>query len=194
MNKKEAAKIVGVLVGYYPDTFKSISDEQMQMFVEIWQKSFEDNTYEEVSLAVWDYIQNSTDNFMPRVGRIKSIMSEHEFESVPNEMEAFEILIKARQRYNIYAPISSEDSYGTLPEPIQNAIGGRKGFISIGLLNTETESFSIEKTHFMQQYKREIEKTKRKANRPKWLNQAIARNMLNRLGSEEKLKEITDGK
>ena len=74
MTKSEASKIVGVLMGYYPDTFKGMSDDQMKMLVEIWQKSFEDEPYRSVSVAVWDFIQTSTDDFMPRVGKIKAIM------------------------------------------------------------------------------------------------------------------------
>lgn len=195
MTRQETAKIVGVLMGYYPDTFKSMSDEQTKMFVEIWQKSFEDEPYSSVSVAVWDFIQNSTDDFMPRVGKIKAIMTEHRFENVPNEMEAFEILIKARKKLNTYAPISDTDSYSTLPEPIKKAIGGRQGFMSIGVLNSDSEQYSVEKSHFMKQYKSEIEKQKRDSKRPKWLEQAISDNaLLLEQKIDANVKAITDGK
>ncbi len=194
MTRAETAKIVGVLMGYYPDTFKAMSDEQMKMFVEIWQKSFEDEPYDAVSVAVWDFIQNSTDDYMPRVGKIKAIITEHRFESVPNEMEAFEMLIKARKKYNIYAPMSDDDSYATLAEPIKRAIGGRQGFISIGVLNQESESYSIEKTRFMKQYKSEIERQKKESNRPMWLSEAISERSLRlEQWNGEKVKAITDG-
>ena len=195
MTRAETAKIVGVLMGYYPDTFKSMSDEQTKMFVEIWQKSFEDEPYDSVSVAVWDYIQNSTDDYMPRVGKIKAIITEHRFENVPNEMEAFEILIRARKKFNIYATSSDDGSYSTLPDAIKRAIGGKQGFISIGLLDTESDSYSIEKTRFMKQYKSEIEKQKRDSNRPMWLAEAISERAL-RLdnGNSAKVKAITDGK
>lgn len=192
MNKQETAKIVGVLMGYYPDTFKGMDDAQTQMFVDIWQKSFADDSYNDVSLAVWDFIQRSTDDFMPRVGKIKAIMNDHRFENVPNEMEAFEILMKARCRYNIYAPDTEDDDFEKLPNAIKRAIGGRRGFISIGLLNTESESFSIEKTHFMKQYRTEIEREKSDATRPMWLNNAIA-NAVKTIDEGTKVKGITDG-
>lgn len=178
MNKQEASKIVGVLMGYYPDTFKSMSDEQTKMFVEIWQKSFADESYSTVSIAVWDFIQTSTDDFMPRVGKIKEIIAENRFQNVPNEMEAFEILMSARRRYNTYASSSTTDTYETLPDAIKSAIGGRQGFMSIGFLNMESESYSIEKTHFMKQYKSAIEKQKRNFKRPQWLDKAIKENAL----------------
>lgn len=194
MTKSEASKIVGVLMGYYPDTFKGMSDDQMKMLVEIWQKSFEDEPYSSVSVAVWDFIQTSTDDFMPRVGKIKSIITEHRFENEPNEMEAFEILIKARKKLNTYAPSNKEDSFETLPETIKKAIGGRQGFVSIGILNSDSESYSVEKSHFMKQYKDEVEKLKRNSKRPRWLEKAISNALLSETKNEGKVKAITDGK
>ena len=195
MTREETAKIVGVLMGYYPDTFKNMSDEQTRMFIEIWQKSFADESYKEVSVAVWDFIQSSTDDFMPKVGKIKQIIREHRFEDVPNEMEAFEIMIRARKRYNMYAPISDKDEYETLPEPIKRAVGGRQGFLTIGILNTESESYSVEKTHFMKQYRAEIERAKKEATRPLWLQQAIKKAVAELSdGNEKSAKGITDGK
>lgn len=194
MNKQETAKIVGVLMGYYPDTFKSMSDEQTKMFVEIWAKSFEDEPYSTVSLAVWDFIQNSTEDFMPRVGKIKAIITEHKFENEPNEMEAFEILIKARKKYNAYAPSNDNDSFSSLPDSIKRAIGGRQGFISIGTLNYESDSYSVEKTHFLNQYRKEIEREKRNSKRPQWLDKAIKENaLLLETNNTEKVKALNDG-
>lgn len=181
-------------MGYYPDTFKGMTDDQMKMLVEIWQKSFEDEPYSAVSVAVWDFIQTSTDDFMPRVGKIKAIMTEHRFENEPNEMEAFEILMKARRKLNTYAPSSDADSYATLPDTIKRAIGGRQGFISIGVLNRESDSYSVEKSHFMKQYRDEIEKLKRDSKRPQWLDKAISKALLSETNSGEKVKELTDGK
>ena len=171
-----------------------MSDEQMKMLVEIWQKSFEDEPYSSVSVAVWDFIQNSTDDFMPRVGKIKAIMTEHRFENEPNEMEAFEILIKARKKLNTYAPSNKEYSFETLPETIKKAIGGRQGFVSIGILNSDSESYSVEKSHFMKQYKDEVEKLKRNSTRPRWLEKAISNALLSETKNEGKVKAITDGK
>jgi hypothetical protein len=194
MNRQETAKIVGVLMGYYPDTFKAMSDEQMKMFVEIWAKSFEDEPYSTVSLAVWDFIQNSTDDFMPRVGKIKAIITEHKFENEPNEMEAFEILIKARKKYNAYSHSYDNDSYSSLPETIKRAIGGRTGFVSIGTLNYESDSYSVEKSHFMNQYRQEVEKEKRNSKRPQWLEKAIKDNtLLLESKNAEKVKGLIDG-
>lgn len=195
MTTAEAAKIVGVLMSYYPDTFKSMNDEQTKTYITIWQKSFDDFEYKDVSLAVWDFIQNSTDDFMPKVGKIKQIINDQKFEGVPNEMEAFEVLMRARKKFNRYAPISDDDEYGTLPEPIKKAIGGRQGFMRIGDLNTETDAYSVEKTHFMKQYRAEIDKARKDASRPKWLSDAISERTLHLSAIDnEKVKELTDGK
>lgn len=193
MNTAEAAKIVGVLMGYYPDTFKDMSDEQTKVYIDIWQKSFADESYKTVSIAVWDFIQTSTDDFMPKIGKIKAIINEQRFESIPNEMEAFEILRKARSKYDVYAPISDKDEFETLSEPIKRAIGGRQGFINIGFLNTESETYSIEKTHFMKQYKAEIERSKKESARPTWLKKAIAQSVQNFEGiGNNDAKQLTD--
>lgn len=190
MTNTETAKIVGVLMGYYPDTFKSMTDEQTKMFVTIWQKSFEDESYEDVSTAVWDFIQTSTDDFMPRVGKIKAIMANHRFEQLPNEMEAFEILIKARKKYDYYSSNAQMSEFDSLPEPIKRAIGGKQGFIAIGFLNKETEQYSIEKTHFMKQYRVEIEKQKKESSRPKWLTEKITAKSMLALTDGKEIKEL----
>ena len=71
MTKKETLNIINVLMSYYPDVFKDMSDEQTTTFIEIWHKSFDDNKYNEVQSAVMDFIQNTTEQFMPKVGQIK---------------------------------------------------------------------------------------------------------------------------
>lgn len=177
MTKQETLKIINVLMSYYPDTFKGLTDEQTTTFIEIWHKSFTDNSYKEVQAAVLDFIQCSTDSFMPKIGKIKEIINEYRFADVPNENEAFEILINARKSYNIYDSPKEGDAYDTLPEAIKRAIGNRKGFISIGNLNTESAQYGIEKSNFMRIYKGELEKAKKDASRPEWLRKALEANI-----------------
>lgn len=177
MTKQETLKIINVLMSYYPDTFKELTDEQTTTFIEIWHKSFTDNSYKEVQAAVLDFIQCSTDSFMPKIGKIKEIINEYRFADVPNENEAFEILINARKSYNIYDSPKEGDAYDTLPEAIKRAIGNRKGFISIGNLNTESAQYGIEKSNFMRIYKGELEKAKKDASRPEWLRKALEANI-----------------
>ena len=177
VTKQETLKIINVLMSYYPDTFKGLTDEQTTTFIEIWHKSFTDNSYKEVQAAVLDFIQCSTDSFMPKIGKIKEIINEYRFADVPNENEAFEILINARKSYNIYDSPKEGDAYDTLPEAIKRAIGNRKGFISIGNLNTESAQYGIEKSNFMRIYKGELEKAKKDASRPEWLRKALEANI-----------------
>lgn len=172
MTKKETSSIISVLMSYYPDVFKGMSDEQTKTFIEIWHKSFEDSDYKEVQAAVMDFIQNTTDIFMPKVGQIKQIINNYRFSNVPNEMEAFEILIKARRSYSVYDP-SSEKYYYELPDAIKRSIGGTKGFFSIGMLNEDSTQYSVEKSNFMRIYKTELERARQDANRPKWLKTAL---------------------
>ena len=177
MNKNETLKIINVLMSYYPDTFKGMTDEQTTTFIEIWHKSFQDNKYNEVQAAVLDFIQCSTDRFIPPIGKIKEIINEYRFSDVPNENEAFEILINARKQYNIYDSPKEGDAYDTLPEAIKRAIGNRKGFISIGNLNTESTQYGIEKSNFIRIYKSELERAKKEASRPEWLRKALEANI-----------------
>lgn len=172
MTKGETLSIINVLMSYYPDVFKGLSDEQTKTFIEIWHKSFEDSEYKEVQAAVMDFIQNTTDSFMPKVGQIKQIINNYRFANVPNEMEAFEILLKARRSYSVYDP-DSKKYYDELPEAIKRAIGGTKGFFSIGMLNEDSTQYSVEKSNFMRLYKMELERAKQEANRPAWLKTAL---------------------
>lgn len=172
MTDKETLSIINVLMSYYPDTFKNLSDEQTKTFIKIWKESFADSKYAEVQAAVMDFIQNSTDSFMPKVGQIKQIINNYRFANVPNEMEAFEILLKARQAYSIYNP-NNVEPYETLPDAIKRAVGGFKGFVSIGKLNVESSQYGVEKSNFMRVYKTELERAKQDANRPNWLKNAL---------------------
>ena len=96
---------------------------------------------------------------------------------MPNENEAFEILINARKQYNIYDSPREGDAYDALPEAIKRAIGNRKGFISIGNLNTDSTQYGIEKSNFMRIYKSELDKAKKDASRPEWLRKALEANI-----------------
>ena len=195
MTKKETLSIINVLMSYYPDVFKGMSDDQTTTFVEIWHKSFEDSDYKEVQAAVMDFIQNTTDSFMPKVGQIKQIINNYRFSNVPNEMEAFEILIKARRSYSVYDP-SSEKYYYELPDAIKRAIGGTKGFFSIGMLNEDSTQYSVEKSNFMRIYKTELERAKQDANRPKWLKTALEHGIKKveslSSGTEDEVKGISE--
>lgn len=172
MTDKETLSIINVLMSYYPDTFRNLSDEQTKTFIKIWKESFADSKYAEVQAAVMDFIQNSTDSFMPKVGQIKQIINNYRFANAPNEMEAFEILLKARQAYSIYNP-NNVEPYETLPDAIKRAVGGFKGFVSIGKLNVESSQYGVEKSNFMRVYKAELERAKQDANRPNWLKSAL---------------------
>lgn len=196
MTDKETLSIINVLMSYYPDTFKSLSDAQTKTFIKIWKESFADSKYNEVQAAVMDFIQNSTDSFMPKVGQIKQIINNYRFANVPNEMEAFEIMLKARKAYNVYESPRNGDSYDTLPDAIKRAIGGRDGFVSIGKLNTESTQYGVEKTNFMRIYKTELERAKQDANRPNWLKTALEQGIKKfeflTSGTEEDIKAISD--
>ncbi len=197
MTKKETLSIINVLMSYYPDVFKGLSDEQTKTFIEIWQKSFEDNEYKEVQAAVMDYIQNTTDSFMPKVGQVKHIINNFRFANVPNEMEAFEIMLKARKSYDIYGNPKDGDSYDALPNAIKRAIGGREGFVSIGKLNTDSTQYGVEKSNFMRIYKTELERAKQDANRPNWLRNALEQGIKQHdflsSGVADNVKALTDG-
>lgn len=196
MTKKETLNIINVLMSYYPDVFKDMSDEQTKTFIEIWHKSFEDNKYNEVQSAVMDFIQNTTEQFMPKVGQIKQIINSYRFANVPNEMEAFEMLLKARKAYNIYETPHTGDAYDTLPNAIKRAIGGREAFVFIGNINTESSQYSVEKSNFMRTYKAELERAKQDANRPTWLKKALENGITKydflSSGNEDDIKGIAE--
>lgn len=172
MTKKEAAKIIAILTGYYPDSFKNLSDDQTKSFIEVWTRSFEEESFLAVETAVMDFIQNSMDSFMPTVGKIKAILNEYRFAEAPNEMEAFEMLLSARRQYSPYSE-NDADPFPSLPTSIQRAIGSKENFVRIGQLNRDSETFSIEKNNFMRAYRGEVEREKRNINRPRWLAAAI---------------------
>lgn len=196
MNKSETLKIVNVLMSYYPDTFKYLSDEQTKTFIELWQKSFSDTSFNEVQTAVLDHIQSSTEQFMPKIATIKEIINAYRFGDVPNESEAFEIMLRARKQYNIYDAPHEGDAFDSLPEAIKRAVGNREGFISIGKLNTDSTQYGIEKSNFMRIYKTELERAKKDASRPEWLKKALQSNITKvpALFEAKQQKQLSEGR
>jgi hypothetical protein len=71
MNKKETAKILGLIQAYYP---KFIDGRDPEITLEGWQLIFADDSYQVVQCALMAYVSTDTKGFPPMPGALKDLM------------------------------------------------------------------------------------------------------------------------
>lgn len=90
MNKKETAKLLGLIQAYYP-SFKN--GRNLDVTINGWQIIFADDPYELVEAALIAYVSTDTKGFPPMPGALKDQMKPKVKET--NELEAWHEVRKA---------------------------------------------------------------------------------------------------
>lgn len=85
----------------------------------LWQRLFADETYTDVTAAVFAYASNDERGYPPPVGALKMYIYRMHDDS-PNEQEAWKLVREAigNSTYN------SVEEYGKLPEAVQRCVAG----------------------------------------------------------------------
>ncbi len=146
MTRQEFAQIATALKAVYADP--KFMDS---MGIEVWYKLFEKYPYDAIASAVSKYIM--TDNFgkAPVPGQIISCIETGK--GILNEEEAWERTYKGlcNSLYN------SKEEFAKLPPECQKAIGSADNMKNLAMLDADVTQ-SVEKSHFIKVYKKEIEK------------------------------------
>jgi hypothetical protein len=144
MTRDETKKILAVLSVAFPN----YNPKDKTLAVSLWQKEFENNTYEEVNNAVLLFINTETSGFAPTIGQIKSKITFIEDMNADTEIEAWNKVRKAVKD----SGREPEKVFANLPVPIQLTIGSVGNLVEMGLMPSDTFE-SVEKSHFMRVYR-----------------------------------------
>lgn len=154
MNRAETLKILAVLQAAYPNFYKSISPEQLNGVVNLWQEMFADDTYEEVGVAVKMLISTKTDTFPPVVGQVKEQLHKSRNVGQMSEGEAWSLVFSAVQNGTYH----SREMFDYLPEDVQRAVGSAE--VIRQWAAEDTDSMSVHESNFKRAYRMQLETKK----------------------------------
>lgn len=161
MKTEETRHILTVLRVNYPGTFNSYSREDTQVYLNLWDSSFKDYSYNEVANAVNYIIQTDTREFAPNIALVKSVINKKFKDNVMTDEKAWNIVLmnakcdraEARKRYE------------SLPGNIRKAVEDPNFLSTLGA----STSYSQEKLkkQFLEKYHSVIEKDVQELNASK---------------------------
>lgn len=74
MDRVEAAKVLSVLKAAYPNSFRNMSTADVDTTIALWAKMFANESYEDVSNAVYALIETREAGYSPTIGEVKGKM------------------------------------------------------------------------------------------------------------------------
>ena len=95
MERNEVLQIMAVLRGAYPNSYRSITRQEAESTVDLWQAMFSEDDPNLVGAAVKAIIVSDTREFPPNIGIVKEKMRELTQPKELTEAEAWGIVAKA---------------------------------------------------------------------------------------------------
>lgn len=144
MTNEEVKKIIGTMILAYPN----YKPDNMSMLIELWKEMLSEYTYQQVAMALKEFIATDTKGYAPSIGQL---IEKARMISCPeelNEMEAWALVSKAL-RNGYYG---AEEEFKKLPPLIQKAVGQPSQLRHWAL----TESSSVEnvvQSNFLRTYR-----------------------------------------
>lgn len=151
MTRDETKKIVFIIHGTYPNSYKNISTENTSLQIDIWQSIFTNHKYSEVEIALKAYMKTETKGFPPSPGQIIDMLHIPDRANFPNEMEAWSLVSRAL-RNGYYG---SEEEFAKLPPIVQKSVGSPSQLRNW----SQTDSDSVEnviQSNFLRTYRTEV--------------------------------------
>lgn len=145
MTRDEAIKTQMIIQAAFPN----YKPPDKTVAVNLWALMFENEPYEVVEKAIYDYI-NQCNAFAPSIGQIKQII--YTDKNALSEGEAWALVLKAMQRSGYYA----DEEFEKLPETIQKAVGSPSALKEIAL--DENANMSVESSNFCRRYRQILER------------------------------------
>lgn len=176
MNKQETLKILAVITAAYPAFAK---DRDATVTAELWQKAFEDESFEAVQAGLIMFINTDTKGFPPTIGMIKERMYSAAGTNELSEVEAWGLVVKAcgNSLYN------SKEEFAKLPPVIQEVIGSPAVLREWSMCDTD-EFQSVIGSNFMRSYRVRAAHFKERAMLPSSI-QALLPELRNSIGHPE---------
>lgn len=168
MNEKETLKILSVC----RDVGVQFSNADSDTLVEVWMQCFKNNTYAEVSKALFELIQSKEPLFVNGlIGRIKEKIVERsvDFLDFPT---AWELIRKAMHKTHPDIPQETIQAFNSLPPMLQHLVGSPRHLEDMEYCLDRDELETVEKSNMKKMYAELITKTKQQLSlgyKPSWM-------------------------
>ena len=154
MTNEETNKILSVILEAYPSFRK---DRNPIKTSQLWQRFFENVTYEQAAQALKIYIATDTKGFPPTQGALLEIISAQMQQDEMTEMEAWNLTCNAISRSTYY----SCEEFNKLPPVIQKVVGSPDNLHNWATLDEWSVQNNVA-PWFRRAYNSQMEKERRK--------------------------------
>ena len=156
MKKNEVMKILAVCKG----AGVQFGDSDKNVLVEIWTQCFEDNTYEEVSKALFKLIKCKEPLFVNGlIGRIKEQIVSEKVEFL-DFTDAWETIRQAMHRTHPDIPQETIQAFNSLPPILKKLVGSPRHLEDMEYCLDRDELETVEKSNMKKMYAELVTKTK----------------------------------
>lgn len=105
LTNAEGKKLIKILLTFYPNSFKTLSDENMESMVKSYQQVFSDFDYNEVKDGLLAFIRTDSSGFPPTPAKIIQLFKEIKAREKHNQ----EIREKIEHDMNMYKNLTREE-------------------------------------------------------------------------------------
>lgn len=149
MIKDDIAKMIYLVQATYPDHFKGYDKRKTKDMLDAWTMVFEDKDPGQAFKGLRIFLTTESKGFPPSPGQIIDCMNSLE-DSLPNEMQAWDIVDKAVKRSGYY----SEEEFNKLPQIIRRVVRNPARLKEWALMDSATY-MTVEQSNFMRSYRAE---------------------------------------
>lgn len=148
MTRKEVLKILAIC----REVGVQFVNSDNNILIGIWEKSFENNSYQEVSKALFELINTKKSLFLNGlIGEIKAQMLTHKVEFM-DFSTVWELIRKAAHRTHPNIPMETMQAFESLPPIIQHLVGSAKHLEEMEYCLDRDVLESVEKSNLKKLY------------------------------------------
>lgn len=170
MNRTETAKILALLQSEYPNSFAKLTQEQMNLKLELWASEFSGDAFEAVYTALRMYMETD-EQFAPNIGQIRKRLQMQRQQNELSEGEAWAMVSKACQN----GSYGYMKEFTKLPPIVQKAVGRAEQLREWAAME-ESQVQTVVASNFMRSFRAARERQKEIDTYPSTLM-----NMINKL-------------
>ena len=160
MERRDVLKLLTLLEAEYPQSFKTLSDEQRALKMELWEKEFAADDVNIVFAAVRTLMRSGRE-FAPTSGQIREKMTEFMEMDKLDEQQAWALVAKACA--NGFYGYKSE--FEKLPMEVQRAVGRAEQLKEWSTVDVDTFQ-TVVASNFMRSYRTTLAREKELARIP----------------------------
>lgn len=167
MTRDEVKKILAVMFA----TYSNFKVNDMTVAVNAWEWALEEYSYQDISIALREYIMTSNSGFAPSVSQLIGLVNKPKEMALENsfqgEGEAWAMVRKALSN----SAYHSQEEFEALPELVRKALGSASILKTMALDSDFNES--VESSNFKRQYRQLVDQEKEFQRLPIELQQKI---------------------